>query len=113
MKRYAFILGLLWCGNCVLMAQDSIVEALTRDVPGRGTVTIHQSSAIRQMIGRPVAAEHTEEVNGRVYLLFRSFPETISAIRKMKRSARSSKSRTGSQACRRMCRTPLLSGDFV
>ena len=69
MKRYAFILGLLWCGNCVLMAQDSIVEALTRDVPGRGTVTIHQSSAIRQMIGRPVASEHTEEVNGRVYLL--------------------------------------------
>ena len=69
MKRYVFILGLLGCVSSMLTAQDSIVDALTRNVPGRGTVTIHQSSAIRQMIGRPVASEHTEEVNGRVYLL--------------------------------------------
>lgn len=71
MKRYVFILGLLGCGSSVLLtAQDSIVDALTRNVPGRGTVTIHQSPAIRQMIGRPAAASgRIEEVNGQQFLL--------------------------------------------
>ncbi|MDO4703973.1 SPOR domain-containing protein [Tannerella sp.] len=69
MKRYVFILGLLCCGGSMLTAQDSIVDALTRNVPGRGTVTIHQSPAIRQMIGRPVASDRIEEANGRKFLL--------------------------------------------
>lgn len=69
MKRYVFILGLLGCVSSMLTAQDSIVDALTRNVPGRGTVTIHQSPAIRQMIGRPMDSDRTEEVNGRKYLV--------------------------------------------
>ena len=69
MKRYVFILGLLGCVSSMLTAQDSIVDALMRNVPGRGTVTIHQSPAIRQMIGRPMDSDRTEEVNGRKYLV--------------------------------------------
>lgn len=69
MKRYVFILGLLGCVSSMLTAQDSIVDALTRNVPGRGTVTVHQSPAIRQMIGRPMDSDRIEDSNGQQFLL--------------------------------------------
>lgn len=50
MKRFLW-LCLMLCTACVLTAQSSIFDELARKGPKYGTVTIHQSSAIRKLVG--------------------------------------------------------------
>ena len=50
MKRF-FCLCLLLCCSGALMAQNSIFDELARKSPKYGTVTIHQSAAIRKLVG--------------------------------------------------------------
>ena len=50
MKRFLW-LCLMLCTACVLTAQSSIFDELAHKGPKYGTVTIHQSSAIRKLVG--------------------------------------------------------------
>lgn len=55
MKRFLW-LCLMLCTACVLTAQSSIFDELARKGPKYGTVTIHQSSAIRKLVGSSSAS---------------------------------------------------------
>ena len=55
MKRF-FCLCLLLCCSGALMAQNSIFDELARKSPKYGTVTIHQSAAIRKLVGAVIPA---------------------------------------------------------
>ncbi len=68
MKHY-FLLCLLLFFKGNLIAQSSILDALTRKTSGQGTVTIHQSWAINELIGKPSVSDKTEEENGVKYLI--------------------------------------------
>jgi hypothetical protein len=68
---------LLWslflCGGSPLFAQTSIFDALTVREPGKGTVTLHQSSTIRSFVENRTAEEKIETIDGRNYLLMQGF----------------------------------------
>ncbi len=66
MKHYLLLcLLLLFKGS--LIAQSSIVDALTRKTSGQGAVTIYQSAAIRKLIGS--ASNKAAKENGTKYLI--------------------------------------------
>ena len=54
MKRILCLCILLCCGG-MLTAQNSIFDELARKAPQYGTVTIHQSAAIRKLVGANTA----------------------------------------------------------
>ena len=51
MKYYLFLLLFLSSGGC-LVAQSSIFDELSVNEPEKGTVTIHQSTLIRSLVGQ-------------------------------------------------------------
>lgn len=63
MKQRAILYLFLLCSVNVI-AQDSIFDALTRNMPGQGKVTIHQPWAVRKLVGAPSASDKIEEEKG-------------------------------------------------
>ena len=55
MKRFLWLCLLLCCGR-MLTAQSSIFDELARKAPKYGTVTIHQSAALRKLVGANTTA---------------------------------------------------------
>lgn len=62
MKRYLWLCLLLCCGG-MLTAQNSIFDELARKAPNYGTVTIHQSDAIRKLVGAATQPAEKGESN--------------------------------------------------
>jgi len=52
MRRYHLLLLFFLCSGGCLFAQTTIFDALDKKVPGKGTVTINQSWAIRSAVGK-------------------------------------------------------------
>ena len=70
MKRF-FCLCLLLCCSGALMAQNSIFDELARKSPKYGTVTIHQSAAIRKLVGAVIpAADKSDKADSKSDLDF-------------------------------------------
>ena len=68
MKYYLFLFLVLCNGGCMI-AQSSIFDALAVREPGKGTVTIHQSAAIRSLVGRQFVSEKIETDGNKSYIL--------------------------------------------
>ena len=61
--KYFIILFLLLSNGYCLFAQASIFDNITKQEPGKGTVSIRQSWAIRSLVGKQ-SAEETMETDG-------------------------------------------------
>ena len=68
MKIHLFILLLLCC-RVSIIAQSSIFDELSVREPGKGTVTIRQSAAIRSIVGQRSFDEKIETDGDKSYLL--------------------------------------------
>jgi len=72
MKYYLFIWFFLCCGSG-LVAQSSIFDELAVNEPGKGTVTIRQSTAIRSMVGRRSMDEKIVTVGDKRFLVMQGY----------------------------------------
>ena len=72
MKYYLFLL-LLLCSGGSIIAQSSIFDELTVREPGKGTVTIHQSAAIRSLVGQRSVDEKIETDGDKSFLVMQGF----------------------------------------
>jgi len=68
MKYYLLLLLFLCCGSN-LWAQNSIFDELALREPGKGTVTIHQSEAIRALVGQRSLMEKIEIIGDKSYIV--------------------------------------------
>jgi len=67
--RYYLLLFLLLCGGGSLIAQSSIFDELAVQEPGKGTVTIRQSAAIRSLVGKQSGDVKIETDGDKSYLV--------------------------------------------
>jgi hypothetical protein len=76
MKRYRFhiLIFFLLCGSgAKLAAQSPIFELLAVAGSGKGTVVIHQSEVIKQLVGMLPPDAKIEEENGKRFLLVQGY----------------------------------------
>jgi hypothetical protein len=66
--NFLFLLFFLFAGN-VLIAQNSILDELALHEPGKGTVTIHQSAAIRSLVGNRARDVSIETIGNKSYIV--------------------------------------------
>lgn len=79
--RFLFILFstsvMIIAGNGSLYAQFpqfSIFDSFERPVnPGEGTVIIHQSESLRQLVGTRIDSENIDVINGKTYLITQGY----------------------------------------
>jgi hypothetical protein len=69
MKYLLFLFFIFLYSGRSLWAQSSIFDELAIQEPGKGTVTIHQSAAIRSLVGQRSFDEKTETVGEKSYLV--------------------------------------------
>ena len=72
MKYYLFLLLFLCSGGSVI-AQSSIFDELAVSEPGKGTVIIRQSAAIRSLVGQRSSDEKIETDGEQSYLVMLGF----------------------------------------
>jgi len=70
--KYLFLF-LFFCSGGSLLAQISIFDAMAVHEPGKGTVTIHQSAAIRSLVGRQSFDSKIETVGDKSYLVMQGY----------------------------------------
>ena len=68
MKQCLLIFLLLYC-NSGIFAQNSIFDELSLREPGKGTVTIHQSDAIRTLVGQRSFMDKIEIIGDKSYIV--------------------------------------------
>ena len=71
--KYGLLILLFLCSGGSLLAQTSIFDAMNKREPGKGTVVINQSSAIRTLVGRHSLNEKTETVGDTTFLLMQGY----------------------------------------
>ena len=71
--RYGLLILLLLCSGGSLLAQTSIFDEMAKREPGKGSVMIRQSSAIRALVGSHSLNEKTETVGETTYLLMQGY----------------------------------------
>lgn len=57
----------------VVPGDPSIFDALEKSAPGEGSVVVHQSSAIRSLVGERMRGENVEATDSLVYLKMQGF----------------------------------------
>ena len=67
------MLFLLLCSGGGLLAQTSILDELAKQEPGKGTVVIRQSAAIRSLVGSHSVEERIETDGDRSYLVMQGY----------------------------------------
>jgi hypothetical protein len=67
--KYYFLLWFFLCGGGSLMAQHSIFDELAIREPGKGTVTIHQSAAVRTLVGNRSGDVTIETVGNKNFIV--------------------------------------------
>ena len=70
--RYFLLLFLLYSAGS-LFAQTSIFDAMAIHEPGKGTVTIRQTSAIRSLVGSHSVEEKIETDGDKTYLVMQGY----------------------------------------
>ena len=70
--KYLFLF-LFFCSGGGLFAQISIFDAMAIQEPGKGTVTIHQSAAIRSIVGRQSIEAKIETIGDKNYLVMQGY----------------------------------------
>ncbi|MDR0757371.1 MAG: SPOR domain-containing protein [Tannerella sp.] len=76
MERYRYHILILFflCGSSIrLAAQSPIFDLLASTGAGKGAVVIHQSAAIRQLVGMLPQDAKIEEENGKRFLLVQGY----------------------------------------
>lgn len=81
MKRLSCILSLcVLLGTSALSAQtvgggpaENIVDALQENVPGKGTVRVHQPDALREMLGKRLHGEGVEKTDSTAFLKIQGY----------------------------------------
>lgn len=89
MRKRILFLFLLSFNTILLLAQTgntTIVDELQRSEPGKGDVRIHQSSEIRNMIGKRMAGDKVERVNEKDYLLSQGYRAQVYSGNDQRRS---------------------------
>ncbi|MDR1601731.1 MAG: SPOR domain-containing protein [Tannerella sp.] len=88
MKRcYLILIFLFLCSSGIrLAAQSLIFEWLSSAGAGKGTVVIHQSAIIRQMVGMLPPDAKIEEENGKRFLLVQGYRIQIFSGNNQRRS---------------------------
>ena len=71
--RYYLLTLILLCGGGGLFAQTSIFDELAVQEPGKGTVVIRQSLAIRSLVGSHSIEEKIETDGDKCYLLMQGY----------------------------------------
>ncbi len=69
-KRFLYIILLSFFATGLMAQSDSIFEELQKREPGKGTVIVKQSNAIRNLVGYRVQGERLEEVDNKKFLLY-------------------------------------------
>ncbi|MDR3268260.1 MAG: SPOR domain-containing protein [Tannerella sp.] len=71
--QHYFLLFLFLCQSGGLVAQTTIFDALAKQEPGKGKVTISQLPAVRALVGVRPAGEKTEVVGDKTYLTVQGY----------------------------------------